>query len=380
MKQAKIETIVIFTILILYCVISKLFLMELGTLYNALINPIFWIVFAIVLKLYFKNFYTSHKLKKEILDYTLVSVLFYIILYLIFGLFVSFGKNPNSTTILGILTNFWITGTVIIGREYIRYLIINNVFEKQKKKVCIFLIIIFSLLEIKNIDIISTNGYYIFKQIFNIILPTISKNILFTYIAYCKFYWPSILYELLINLILWISPILPNLTWIMIAIIDISIPILLFIYIRYINNKIVHYKQRDDVVNSNPSSIIASIIIVIFGILFALGIFPIKPIAIASGSMYPFISVGDIAIIKKCTINDIKAGDIIEYKKDNISVVHRVIDVIRENGEFYITAKGDNNESFDKNISEDHLLGKYLFKIKYLGYPAVWLANTKVNL
>ena len=297
MKRAKIETIVVFTILVLYCVLSKLFLIKLGTLYNALINPIFWIVFAIVLKLYFKDFYTTHKLRKEILDYTLISVLIYIILYLLFGAFVSFGTNPNSRTIVGILTNFWITGTVIIGREYIRYLIINNVFEKQKKKVCIFLVIIFSLLEIKNINIISTNGYYIFKQIFNIILPTISKNILFTYIAYCKFYWPSIMYELLIYSILWTSPILPNLTWIMIAIIDISIPMLLFIYVRYVKNKNVHYKQRDDEVNKDPNSLLTAIAFVVIGIWFALGIFPIKPIAIASGSMDPTIAVGDIAII-----------------------------------------------------------------------------------
>ena len=380
MKQAKIETIVIFTILILYCVISKLFLAKLGTLYNALINPVFWIVFALMLKFYFNNFYTTHKLRKEILDCTLVSVLVYIILYLLFGLFVSFGKNPNSTTITGVLINFWTSGTVVISREYIRYLIINNVFEKQKKKVCVFLITIFSLLEFKNINIISTNGYYIFKQIFNIVLPTISKNILFTYIAYCKFYWPSIMYELLIFFILWLSPILPNLTWIIISIIDISVPLLLFIYIRYINNKTIHYKQRDDIVNKDPNTIIISIILVILGIWFALGIFPVKPLAIASGSMEPNISIGDIAIIKKCNINDIKVGDIIEYKKDNISVVHRVIAIVQENENFYITAKGDNNESIDKQILEDQLLGKYLFKIKYLGYPAVWMANAKVNL
>lgn len=380
MKRAKIETIVVFTILVLYCVLSKLFLIKLGTLYNALINPIFWIVFAIVLKLYFKDFYTTHKLRKEILDYTLISVLIYIILYLLFGAFVSFGTNPNSRTIVGILTNFWITGTVIIGREYIRYLIINNVFEKQKKKVCIFLVIIFSLLEIKNINIISTNGYYIFKQIFNIILPTISKNILFTYIAYCKFYWPSIMYELLIYSILWTSPILPNLTWIMIAIIDISIPMLLFIYVRYVKNKNVHYKQRDDEVNKDPNSLLTAIAFVVIGIWFALGIFPIKPIAIASGSMDPTIAVGDIAIIKKCSINDVEIGDIIEYRKENISVIHRVIDIIQENGEFFIVAKGDNNDSEDKKVSEDQLLGKYLFKVRYLGYPAVWMANARADL
>ena len=197
MKQAKIETIIIFFILILYCVLSNIFFSQLGTIFTMLINPFFWIILAIVLRLYIKRFYLTHKLKKEILDYTLKAVLIYIILYLFFGLFVTFGKNPNSNTFKGFFINFWIIGSVIICREYIRFLIINNVFEKQKKNVCIFTVIIFTMLEVTNIKEI--NGYYIFKLIIGNILPIMSKNILFTYISYCKFYLPSILYELLIH-------------------------------------------------------------------------------------------------------------------------------------------------------------------------------------
>lgn len=379
MKRTKIETIIIFTILFLYYVLSRMFFIKLGTLYTIVINPTFWIVIAIAMKLYLKQFYITHKLRKEILDYTLISVLVYIILYLAFGVFVSFGKNPNSTTLSGLLTNFWINGSVIFCREFIRYLIINNVFEKQKKKVCIFVVIIFTLLEVRNIDLIGVSAYYIFKQVVYIILPAISKNILFTYIAYSKFYWPSILYELLIYMILWISPILPNLTWIMIAIIDISVPMLLFIYIRYMKNKNDYYKSKQEGREQEPKSIIATTIIVILGIWFALGIFPIKPISIASGSMEPSINIGDVAIIKKCKVSSIKPGDIIEYKKENISVIHRVIEITEENGEHYIIAKGDNNSSTDKKISEKQLVGKYLFRIRYLGYPAIWMTKARVQ-
>ena len=379
MKRTKIETIIVFLVLILYCVLSKMFFVKLGTVYTIVINPIFWIALAIIMKLYFKQFYITHKLRKEILDYTLISVLVYIILYLAFGVFVSFGKNPNSTTLIGLLTNFWINGSVIFCREIIRYLIINNVFEKQKNKVCIFVVIVFTLLEIKNINLIGISGYYLFKQIVYIILPAISKNILFTFIAYSKFYWPSILYELLIYLVLWISPVLPNLTWIMIAIIDISVPMLLYIYIRYMKNKKDYYKSKQEGKEQEPTSIIALTIMVILGIWFALGIFPIKPISIASGSMEPSISIGDVAIIKKCKINDIKVGDIIEYEKDNISIIHRVIDIRQEGDQYYIIAKGDNNSSIDKKISEGQLVGKYLFKIKYLGYPAIWMTKGRVQ-
>ena len=379
MKQAKIESIIIFSILILYFIVSKIFFINLGTTYTMIINPIFWIVLVIILKMHIKKFYLSKKLKKEILDYTLIAVLIYIIIYLFSGLFVSFGKNPNSQTLKGVLINFWITGSVIFCREYIRFLIINNVFENQKKVISIFLVIIFSLLEIINIDILGNGGYYIFKQIISVILPTIVKNILFTYIAYCKYYWPSILYELLIYLVLWTSPILPNLKWILIAVIDIAVPTGLYLYIRYRKNKSDYYKSKEAQSDSDPKSMIALMILVIIGIWFALGVFPIKPIAIATGSMYPNINIGDVVILKKCSINDIKSGDVIEYKSNGKSIVHRVIDVNQKNGEFFIITKGDNNEHNDSLVNEEQLVGKALFKLKYIGYPAIWLTNARTE-
>lgn len=381
MKQAKIETIIIFFILILYCVLSNLFFTQSGNTFIMIINPFFWITLAVVLRLYMKKFYITQKLKKEIWDYTLIAVLVYIILYLIFGLFVTFGKNPNSNTIKGFLINFWVTGSIIICKEYIRFLIINNVFEKQKKNVCIWTVIIFSILEITNIiNINEINGYYIFKLLIGNILPIISKNILFTYISYCKFYLPAILYELFIYAILWTSPILPNLNWFMIAIIDIVVPMLLFICIRYIKVKKEFARNRREKTEKEPTSVVVLIIFVVLGIWFAWGIFPIKPLAVATGSMEPNINIGDVVIIKKCTMNDIKVGDVIEYKKSGASIIHRVLEINQDNeGNYYIVAEGDNNETMDKKVLEEQITGKCLFKIKYLGYPAVWISNLRVG-
>ena len=351
-----------------------------GSIYSTIINPLFWILFCVILKLYIKRTYAIAKLKKEIIDYTLITVLGYIIIYLISGLFVSFGKNPNSTTFKGLLVNFWVTGSVILTREYVRYLIINNTFQKQKKKVGIALIIIMTMLEVKTLNITDMNIYYAFKQVASILLPALSKNILFTYLAYCKNYVAAVCYDLLIYLVLWLSPILPNMTWFMIAIIDIATPIILLLYIRYIKIKKDYFKSKESASDSEPKSVIILVIVVILAIWFALGIFPIKPIAIASGSMIPQINIGDIAIIKKCGPNDIKVGDIIEYKMPDFTVVHRVIEIKQENGKFYFVTKGDNNSSRDKNlVTEEQLIGKCIFKIKYLGYPAIWITDVKTQ-
>lgn len=380
MKQTKIETILIFVILILYYALSQIFFVKMGSIYTMVINPLFWILLCVALKIYIKKTYAVEKLKKEIIDYTLIAVLGYIIVYLISGLFVSFGKNPNSATLKGLIINFWITGTVILTREYVRYLIINNTYEKQKKKVGIALIIIMTLLEVKTLNITDMNVYYAFKQIASAFLPVLSKNILFTYLAYCKNYVAAVCYDLLIYLVLWLSPILPNMTWFMIAIIDIATPIILLLYIRYIKQKKDYFKSKEGASDSEPKSVIILVIIVILAIWFALGIFPVKPIAIATGSMSPQINIGDVAIIKKCGPNDVEVGDIIEYKMPDFTVVHRIVEIKQENGRYYFATKGDSNDSRDKNlVTEDQLIGKCLFKIRYLGYPAIWITGVKTQ-
>ena len=380
MKQTKIETILIFVILILYYVLSQIYFIKMGSIYTMVINPLFWILLCVALKIYIKKTYAVAKLKKEIIDYTLIAVLGYIIVYLISGLFVSFGKNPNSATLKGLIINFWVTGTVILTREYVRYLIINNTYEKQKKKVGIALIIIMTLLEVKTLNITDMNVYYAFKQIASVFLPVLSKNILFTYLAYCKNYVAAVCYDLLIYLVLWLSPILPKMTWFMIAIIDIATPIILLLYIRYIKRKKDYFKSKEGASDSEPKSVIVLVIIVILAIWFALGIFPVKPIAIATGSMSPQINIGDVAIIKKCGPNDVEVGDIIEYKMPDFTVVHRIVEIKQENGRYYFATKGDSNDSRDKNlVTEDQLIGKCLFKIRYLGYPAIWITGVKTQ-
>ena len=73
---------------------------------------------------------------------------------------------------------------------------------------------------------------------------------------------------------------------------------------------------------------------------------------VQSGSMSPTINVDDMLLVKLTT--DIKKGDIITYKNEENFITHRVIEA---NGDKIIT-KGDSNNSEDKRINKDAVLGK----------------------
>lgn len=377
MQKSKLVTSIIVVIILIYGILANTnIVFNIYGLFLYIINPIFWIILSGVLYFSIAKIYTNTKLRKKIIQYTTVAVLTYLVIYLLSGLFVTFGNNPYNTTLKGLIINFWILGVPIFAKEYIRYKLINNVYDRDKMNFSIFISIVYVLIDIEYARLIGQNvaTVTIIKYCAQVIAPSIAKNILFSYIAIQGDFVPSVLYQLITNLYYWISPILPNSPWAMSSIIDTVIPIILCLYIRYEKVKLTPKKDRRMIIDTNPGSIIPLVISIVLVIWFALGVFPIKPIAIATGSMEKEICVGDVAIIQKCKGDDVNVGDIIEYQMEGYTVIHRIIEKKQENGEFHFVTKGDNNISPDNEIvRENQLIGKVIFKIKYIGYPAIWM-------
>lgn len=383
MQKSKNITIAIIILILIYGLLANLKLVfNINAIYLYIINPLFWITLAVFLKIAIGKSYQKSRIKKEVIQYILIAVIIYILTYMISGLFITFGNNPYFTTVKGFLINLWMFGTVIISKEYIRYRLINNVYENDKKEIAILVSLIYIIIEIELNKYINTKITLLFalKDICQNLIPLIAKNVLYSYISMKSDWKPASIYELFTKLYLWLSPILPNAPWIMVAIIETTIPTILFFYIRYANSKNSEIKSRQEIENVNPKNSIPLVVLVILVIWFTIGVFPVKPIAVASGSMEKELYVGDVVIVKKCNANDIVNGDIIQYQMKGYTVIHRVIEKKQKNGEYYFTTKGDNNPSEDKeSVKEDQVLGKVIFKVKYLGYPAIWLNIIQSN-
>ncbi len=383
MQKSKNITIAIIILMLIYGLLANLKLVfNINAIYLYIINPLFWITLAVFLKIAIGKSYQKSRIKKEVIQYILIAVIIYILTYMISGLFITFGNNPYFTTVKGFLINLWMFGTVIISKEYIRYRLINNVYENDKKEIAILVSLIYIIIEIELNKYINTKITLLFalKDICQNLIPLIAKNVLYSYISMKSDWKPASIYELFTKLYLWLSPILPNAPWIIVAIIETTIPTILFFYIRYANSKNSEIKSRQEIENVNPKNSIPLVVLVILVIWFTIGVFPVKPIAVASGSMEKELYIGDVVIVKKCNANDIVNGDIIQYQMKGYTVIHRVIEKKQKNGEYYFTTKGDNNPSEDKeSVKEDQVLGKVIFKVKYLGYPAIWLNIIQSN-
>lgn len=82
---------------------------------------------------------------------------------------------------------------------------------------------------------------------------------------------------------------------------------------------------------------------------------------VATASMYPTIEIGDVVVVE--ITKEVEANDIIVYQDGKDIITHRLVE--KESNE--LIAKGDANNSEDKPISEDMLLGKVIKIIPQIG-------------
>ncbi len=121
-------------------------------------------------------------------------------------------------------------------------------------------------------------------------------------------------------------------------------------------------------------------------------------LAVASGSMckpqhmlcdgwsHPFdrtLHVGDLIIVQGINVSEIHTapepeGDIIVYRQlyGEELIVHRAIESKTENGQLYFITKGDANSSPDRPVPADHVIGKVLFRIPWVGHLALLMRNS----
>lgn len=82
---------------------------------------------------------------------------------------------------------------------------------------------------------------------------------------------------------------------------------------------------------------------------------------VATGSMSPTMEIGDVVIVK--ITKEVKQNDIIIYKDGENIITHRLIE-IKDNE---LIAKGDANNSEDKPIQEEMVIGEVIQILPKIG-------------
>ena len=314
------------------------------------------------------NNYSKQSISKIVISCLLA---YFITIYLL-GILLGFNKTPytlNTKFIFGVVI---LESIVIIFEELIRYIICRN--TQHKKIPLIIYTIILSILNI----IIEINGFnlsdneMIFIFISTVVLPVISREMLCSYMTYKVSYVPSIIFKLTIILYELLLPIIPQLGNYLYAVFNVGLPYMIYFFV----SKTLHYKdkikehQKRAIIQIAFTPVLALLIILV---MLVSGLFTNTIISIGSNSMKPTYSRGDAVIFKKTKPKDIKAGQILVFKKGNRIVTHRVIYVEKNEYSYRFKTQGDANNAPDAyKVEQSEVLGVVKRRIKYVGYPTLW--------
>lgn len=375
------KVLILYALLIIYIVVNSAFIVPANIpLYNELINPLMWIIICGAALFLSKGDSLRIKDENNKTQSLIIIMIIYIILYFLLGLVFGFQKTPYSKDILSILTNIWSFGGIIFFQEFIRASMVK--IEKKKTLNFIIIAILFTLanLSFNNFADHFANVKEAFIYTVTTLIPLVVTNGVLTYLSYIGGAKLPIIYRLFVALPEFIVPILPNLDWFVTAVIGITLPLAVFVYLNYIHVKKIERFSRRERKKYNPVIYIPVFAFIAVVAAFVIGVFKYQPVAVLSGSMSPTFDRGDAVVIKKLTKaekDQLKKDDVIQFTSGSKFVVHRIVDIDNDQyGNRIFMTKGDHNNGVDANpVGYDQIVGKVSFVVKYIGYPSVWLSG-----
>lgn len=351
-----------------------------GILYNGLIKPSLWLGLFFMIKLSPQiRPHSKLRSRKIIYSWAFTFAIIHLVALAIGGLINGFGNSPYSQSMISLLTNVFMFGSIILGREAARAYIVNTLAQKENY-------IFFTAFALFTAFIsLPINNYTGFKDISEAVqflarrfVPAFAGNFLANYFVFIGGVWSSVIYYGVIEGVTLLSPILPNLEWLAEALICILTPFFscLFMQKIYIKASNIKLQAKDRRSNEDLFGWLAVSLFSIGLIWFILGVFPMYPSVIATGSMEPLINPGDVIITKKITFDQVQTGDIVQFKSGSILISHRVIEKIDTDEENALITKGDNNSSADSDkVKPEDIKGKIIHIIPKIGWPTLWLKS-----
>lgn len=358
---------------------SPLFI-KTNLLYTYIGKPAIWLI-IIVIVCRFPKVHPEGKLRlNSMLQWMCILLSGGVVLIMMLaGIIAGFGKSPYDHSLSGILTNIILVFTPLIGRELLRNYMVNNPAVKKK---LLFIVLITLLMTVCNLSVDMMTGLKtnqdIVKYTSETILPELGSNILATYLVIIGGPRLSIIYLGIQQGFYWFFPILPNLNWLAKGLICTLAPIFSLMFIQFIYKKQMKMLEADEIKSENPLGWIATSVLSIGIIWFAVGVFPVRPMVIATGSMEPQIYAGDMVLVKRIPSKELKVGDIIQYKSGNIYIFHRIIETVEEKQELKYRTKGDNNSISDHElVTAENIRGKVVYTVPKIGWPVILLKQNE---
>lgn len=361
-------------VLISFAYFYPLFLPQSGLLYYVIPSVTGLLVFGL---LYSEVVSTKTLFEESLRPAVLLFLAVGVVNDIIIGLVSGFGRNPLTLTQTLMIFNLVREVPRVLGTEFFRGFILSN--WKRVKVSLVVVSLLFTFLGFtytKYLSLLTSSYSSSLNFLLRSFAPFFLNNLLVSYLFVLGGIKNSLIYSMFTRLYTYLMPVLPNVSISVSAVVG-SVQVFVFFVILGI------LFFGDHVVSKPPlySRLLSlGLLLTTFAVLvFILAGY--RALVVVSGSMAPFLSVGDIAVVNtRVSQNGVMVGDVVAFYLGRDVVIHRVVRIINTSSGVKYVTRGDANESPDPfRVTPNALLGKYVFKIPLVGYLWIYLMQALLN-
>lgn len=369
MKKDKIRVILL-EFLLLIILSLALFV---PSIINRKILALIITLFAIITVLVVKKKTIKSIYKKQVLWLMIGFGVIYLIVFYLMGLYFGYYEAAAKFSLKTIWDFIIPFVLIIVSSEIIRSLLIGQKWKISKILVPINMILIDLIVYTGVYDL--TNFDDVLAVIGFIFFASVACNLLYDYISIRYGSDGIIAYRLITVLFAYIIPYIPDVYIFFRSFLRMVYPYIIYLVFEYTYSKTNYataYKDKGkNIAFTTILLIVMILIIALISCRFKYGI-----LVIGSGSMTGTINKGDAVIFKSYKGESLEDGKIIIFNNKNVKTVHRIVNTENVNGEYRYFTKGDSNQQMDNDYrTKKDIVGITLFKIKYIGFPSLWVRD-----
>ena len=338
-------------------------------------------IFAVIIKLSLKHKKIVKTVSFEVMILMAGMAILYVGIFFLLGfLFYNFQKQ-NVLFGLKTLYRFIIPlAVVIFSSEIIRFTLLsqdgririrNTNYDYSKILTFVNMVLIDLIIYVRVYSIDNLNTFLTIVGFIS--FASVACNLFYNYYSNKFGIAGIIIYRLITVLYVYFIPIIPNMYIYFRSFLRMLYPYIMYLVLENTYSKtsfaVSYSDKKKNMITISVLIIIMALFTMLISCEFKYGI-----IVVGSGSMTGTIDIGDAVVFESYKDQNIKSGDIIIFKKNDIKLIHRVIKIESVNGEVRYYTKGDANQEQDNFYStKDKIVGISKFKIKYIGIPTLWL-------
>ena len=327
---------------------------------------------TIVLSFVLKKEPNTYTNKNKVFKVVSLFAVLYIALFYVLGIYTGYLESVYPFNIKNFFAFIVPITVTVVCTEMIRnrLLTVNTRFSKVATVLITTFIDILLYLYIYDIkkmqDFLAIVGFLFFSSL--------ASNLLYCYLSPRYGKKPIIAYRLLTTLYMYIIPVIPNVYIFFRTFIRMIYPLFIYLHLENYYNpdkeqELVRERKKDNF-SLGFAMVVMTLLIALISCKFMYG-----ALVIGSGSMKGSLDLGDVVIFSS-NKEDIKVGDVVVYKRDEIKIVHRVSKIKYVNNKYVYYTKGDANQYLDEGyVEKEDILGKVVVKVPKVGLPTLWLRD-----